>query len=120
MEAIKKGLEAHGIVHLSVKSCARCLANMYNKNSSDDWAARAHKELELVLVNFQSLEESDLLLFPVEALQHTATHCNTLQHTATHCTTLHHTATPYSTLQLTLDMAATRVGACHVDNPRVR
>ena len=95
MEAIKKGLEAHGIVHLSVKSCARCLANMYNKNSSDDWAVRAHKELELVLVNFQSLEESDLLLFPVEALQHTATHCNTLHYTAPHCNTLQHTATNF-------------------------
>ena len=29
----------------------------------------------------------------VNALQHTATHCNTLQHTATHCNLLQHTAT---------------------------
>jgi len=33
------------------------------------------------------------------ALQHTATHCNTLQHTATHCSTLHHNATQCNTLQ---------------------
>jgi len=26
-----------------------------------------------------------------DAVQHTATHCNTLHHIATHCTTLHHT-----------------------------
>jgi len=36
-----------------------------------------------------------------EALQHTATHCNTLQHTATHCYTLQHTATHCNTLQHT-------------------
>jgi len=30
---------------------------------------------------------------PVNALQHTATHCEALQHTATHCNTLQHTAT---------------------------
>ena len=34
-------------------------------------------------------EEEGVLL--EEALQHTATHCNTLQHTATHCNTLQHT-----------------------------
>jgi len=36
-----------------------------------------------------------------DALQHTATQCNTLQHTTTHCNTLQHTATHCNTLQHT-------------------
>ena len=39
------------------------------------------------------------------ALQRAATHCNTLQHTATHCNTLRHTATHCNTLS-TLQHAA--------------
>ena len=37
----------------------------------------------------------------VDAVQGTATHCNTLQHNATHCNTLQHTATHCNTLQHT-------------------
>jgi len=35
----------------------------------------------------------------LNALQHTATHCNTLHHTATHCNTLQHAATHCTTVQ---------------------
>ena len=37
----------------------------------------------------------------VQAVLHTATHCNALQHTAAHCNTLQHTATCCNTLQRT-------------------
>jgi len=37
----------------------------------------------------------------LQALQHTATYCNTLQHTATYCNTLQHTATYCNILQHT-------------------
>ena len=42
-----------------------------------------------------------------EALQHTATHCDTLQHTAAHCNTLQHTATHCHTLQCTATRSST-------------
>ena len=58
------GLEAHGLVHLSAKSCVRCLVNVYNKYKFDDWEAHAQKELDLVLGNFQLMENRDLLLLP--------------------------------------------------------
>jgi len=38
-------------------------------------------------------------------LQHTATHCNTMPYTATHCNTLQHAATRCNTLQLVREEA---------------
>lgn len=37
MDQIKRCLEAHGFVHLTPKSCARCLVNTYKKFNGDDW-----------------------------------------------------------------------------------
>ena len=41
----------------------------------------------------------DCAVFYADALQHTATQCNTLQHIATRCNALQHTATHCNTLQ---------------------
>jgi hypothetical protein len=64
IDAIKEGLEAHGVVHLTSESCARCLAAAYNKGPAEDWEARGQRELLLVLKNFQTIDELDLLLLP--------------------------------------------------------
>ncbi len=37
MDQIKRCLEAHGFVHLTPKSCARCLLNAYKKFQGSDW-----------------------------------------------------------------------------------
>jgi len=49
----------------------------------------------------------------IEALQHTAIHCNKLQHTATPCNIPHHPVTPCNTLQHTVArlVRADRIGA---------
>jgi len=46
-------------------------------------------------------------MYPLSALRHAATHCDTRRHTATHCNTLQHTATRCSTLQHTATHCST-------------
>ena len=64
LTAIKDQLEAHGFLSLTPKSCATCLVHVYNKGSHDDWETRARRELDLVLRNFETIKEKDLLLLP--------------------------------------------------------
>ena len=45
MDQITRCLEAHGFVHLTPKSCARCLVNTYKKFIDDDWEKHAKVEL---------------------------------------------------------------------------
>ena len=44
MDQIKRCLEAHGFVHLTPQSCARCLVNTYKKFIGDDWEKQAKVE----------------------------------------------------------------------------
>ena len=68
LTAIKDQLEAHGFLSLTPKSCAACLVHVYNKGSHDDWETRARRELDLVLRNFETIKEKDLLLLPEPVL----------------------------------------------------
>jgi hypothetical protein len=60
MDRLTRSLEAHGVINLDFKSCARCLAQVYEKGS-DDWEDRGREELSVVLSNFQRVENRDLL-----------------------------------------------------------
>lgn len=61
LDGLTRSLEAHGVVSLDFKSCARCLARVYEKDCND-WEVRGKAELTAVLNNFQRIEDRDLLL----------------------------------------------------------